>query len=1034
MPEITRNQMTMLMKRLLTSLLILISAMSLWSCSAHYAHVRIVTSEGQSIEKEVRLKGVNPLRLRMSKQDLAGVDSIYVTPDFAHANAGDDGFFLNSMGYLTYFLPDRPDTSTWISRRHPIKMQGIKTPAGCYLAVFDTYRFHIRSRIDVKKDHYSNTLIYLLDGVPADQDLSLSFYEIKGKDATYSDMGKLYRKLFVEGKIAPLKEKAAKRPLLRYAIDNPEVRIRMGWKPVPTPVEDQTPENEPEMRVKVTFDRVCDIVDALKAEGVDKAQLTLVGWNLKGHDGRFPTVFPPEPTLGGRERLLNLIPYAQQNGYQIVPHICTGDSYRVSEDFDEADVAKKADGTLDTRAVYGAGRMYQLCPKVSYEKFAQTINDSLRAYGFRGIEYNDVYSIIPPVTCHDPNHPLTSEQAAEYDRLILQDGVDKIGGIASEGGFDHVADVLDFCLYTSIEGLIGLGFRKNRDRFVPIWNLIYNGYIYSCPFSQSVNYPVKDPVYAMKMQEYGGHPTFYYYSAHRDDSKNWIGTLTQDLRCETEEELQASVAAIKEGYDYLKEYGYIQYLTMEDHCEVAPDVFRTTYSDGTRTYCNYSDHPVTVEGVAIPAQNWRTVKGSEAMQTTRISVKDTMLAAVPDTMWVNLEKGERTVLSGPMAPPSKGLYQMNGFEVFKNGDNRFVFGRENLKGGQYMVAWRICGGVKVLQEARKIPADYRNKPLYARITIRHDRNIRFYYAHEPHEHFDAAGWDSFSGVMDANVVKHKGPDGSKGAWMAALKGKGPEGRPIENKLDPMESELVATIPNAPGRRFSCQGLAIQGDTAIIIRDKGWCEIYDMKGRKTLSFYKLEGNDSHCNNAVFGKARGSRFPLLYISEDNGGHACLVTDIGMESAGIVQKIYYDTDGADYPGPFDWMVDRENGFLYTYGGTRWQKRWIKRFPLPPADIPEVHLTAADALQTLYYDEVGIGQGGFVQDGRIYLTAGYPPYYCKLHVYDGQSGRQLLCQDLRELRHEPEGMDIVGDSLYVVFWCGDEGTKIYRFHLGGK
>ncbi len=415
----------------------------------------------------------------------------------------------------------------------------------------------------------------------------------------------------------------------------------------------------------------------------------------------------------------------------------------------------------------------------------------------------------------------------------------------------------------------------------------------------------------------------------------------------------------------------------------------------------------------------------------KVSVKDTFLTVVPDTLWVNLERGERTVLSGPLAPPQRGLYQLNGYQVFRNDANRFVFGRENLPGGEYMVAWRICGGVKVLQEARKIPRAYRRKRLYARITIRHDSNLRFYYAEEQHAHLDAAGWDSFSGVMDAKVVRHKGADGTKGAWMAALRGRGPEGRPAKDRLKPMKAELVATVPNTPGRRYSCQGLAVKGDTAIIIRDKGWCELFDLKAQRSLSFYKLEGNDSHCNNAVFGQAKGSIFPLLYISEDNGGHACLVTDIGLEEARIVQRIYYDTDGADYPGPFDWMVDRERGCLYTYGGSRWQKRWIKRFPLPSAQIPEVHLRPEDALQTIYYDEVGIGQGGFVKDGRIYLTAGYPPYYCKLHVYDAQSGVQLLQQDLRELKYEPEGMDVQDGWLYMVFWCGDEGTKIYKFKL---
>ncbi len=414
-------------------------------------------------------------------------------------------------------------------------------------------------------------------------------------------------------------------------------------------------------------------------------------------------------------------------------------------------------------------------------------------------------------------------------------------------------------------------------------------------------------------------------------------------------------------------------------------------------------------------------------QEVTMSVKDTLLPEVKDTMWVHLDRGERTVISGVLGAPGKGLYEMSGWQVFKDDDNRFVFGRENLPGGQYLVAWRICKGVTVMQEVRKLPRSARKDPVYLRITIRHDRNIRFYCAMEPHGHFNADGWDSFSGVCDAGIVKHPGKDGSKGAWSARFIGKGPAGRAPKSRLKPMDAEQIASIPRTCP--YSSQGLAIQGDTAIIIRDKGWCEIYDLKARKSISLYKLEGNDSHCNNAVFGCERGSLFPLLYISEDNGGHACLVTDIGMDGSRIVQRIYYDSDRTDYPGPFDWMVDREEGLLYTYGGSRWQKRWIKCFPLPKADVPEIHLKREDAIRTLYYDEVGIGQGGFVRDGKIYLTAGYPPYYCKLHVYDARSGKQLLCQDLRELEYEPEGIEFHNGQMHIVFWCGEKGTRIYRF-----
>lgn len=401
---------------------------------------------------------------------------------------------------------------------------------------------------------------------------------------------------------------------------------------------------------------------------------------------------------------------------------------------------------------------------------------------------------------------------------------------------------------------------------------------------------------------------------------------------------------------------------------------------------------------------------------------------------MNLDSGERFLYSSTLQPPGCGRWRMTGYQVVRDGNNRFVFGRENLPGGQYMVAWRICGGVKVLQEAEKLPRKYRNRPIYGRVTIRHDKNVRFYYSPEPLDPSEAEGWNGFSGVMDAGIVKHRGPEGRTGVSFSVFSGKGPEGWPFKNSIEPFPVQKIASIPVQEGRRHSCQGLAIQGDTAVIIRDKGWCEIYDLRVGKTLSFYKLEGNDSHCNNAVFGTEKlsaGSVFPLLYISEDNGGHACLVTEIGMDSSRIVQRIYYDTDGSDYPGPVDWMVDRGEGYLYTYGGSRWKERWVKRFPLPSADIPEAHLKPEDALWTMYYDEVGIGQGGFVQDGRIYLTAGYPPYYCKLHVYDISSGRQILCQDLRDLKHEPEGMDIKDGRLYTVFWGRDAGTEIHAFEL---
>lgn len=61
-------------------------------------------------------------------------------------------------------------------------------------------------------------------------------------------------------------------------MEAPEVRIRQAWKPVPSPVPYQTPENEPPLMPVVTFDRVADIAREFKRQGVDKAEFCLVGW------------------------------------------------------------------------------------------------------------------------------------------------------------------------------------------------------------------------------------------------------------------------------------------------------------------------------------------------------------------------------------------------------------------------------------------------------------------------------------------------------------------------------------------------------------------------------------------------------------------------------------------------------------------------------------------------------------------------------------------------------------------------------------
>jgi len=594
------------------------AALLLVSCTGRVAPadvtLRFAYSDGTCLTKEVPLgRKSDRLVLHVDRKDLTGLDTLTVIPSFSASIPACDGYFVFPGGNAALFNAERPDqrivASTYKrvyrggSNQMPISV--LKTPESCYLEHWKTYRFDAIPFLIYQNGTYRHEIKLLMFNVGEPyEDFEVDFYPLSGDDASYSGAGRLYRKIqLAAGNIVPLREKVKGRPELEYVVRYPEIRIRQGWKPVPCSVEHQTLENEPEMRVKVTFDKVGEIIDSLKAAGVEGAQLTLVGWNISGHDGRFPTVFPADPRLGGMEGLKRLIAKAQREGFQIVPHVCTGDAYEISPEWDPDDLTLFPDSTNISPAVYGGGRMFKLCYRASYEKFIRPLSDSLAALGFRGLAYNDVYSIIPPPVCTNPHHPMNSAEAQEYAWKTLEYMGDKMGGIASEGGYDFLSPLLDFALYPTMLRFDQMHPERLLDTFFPIWHIVYDGSIPSCPMSQAINFNIKGPE-GMKLVEYGGHPTYYFYSAHRDDARNWMGTTTLDLKVDTQEDLVAAVKAIRYGYDYLRQYGDLQYEFMEDHSEIAPGVFRSVYSDGTETICNYNSDPFVYKDREVAGESF----------------------------------------------------------------------------------------------------------------------------------------------------------------------------------------------------------------------------------------------------------------------------------------------------------------------------------------------------------------------------------------------------------------------------------------------
>jgi hypothetical protein len=552
-------------------------------------------------------KNDNSIVFKLDHMLFSDAEILTVHCDTFNAKAGDDGYYLFSHGRrakgspITYFK-QRNDSELVIEDASTSHFT-VKKADATYLTMFDrVYRFACAG--DCKDNNYRIYLKFDFNIQPATDDIELCVYTFPaGSD--YNCVAKFIRELKLKnGEIRPLAEKCAERDALEYMRGAATIRIRMGWKPMPSPVPHQTVENEPHMHVACTFARVREIADELKKQGVKKANLCLVGWNIKGHDGRWPQAFPVEEDLGGEEELKKTVAHVQNLGYMITCHTNSSDCYEIADCFDKNELSYLKDGITPTgghgRGWSGGLAFHQCLP---YQlKTAQKILPRVRDIGFCGIHYVDVITIESPRPCFSPAHPCSMKEAMDHNLKIMRLASDIFGGFSSEGCMEYTLGVLDYSLYGYFDREVE---SEMFDTFIPMWELIYHGitlYNYS---STTVNYTIKGAKERIDAILFGGSPTFYYYSKFVDTTgANWMGET--DLLANDEKQLRESVAAIKRACDEFDEYR--QLIFMKSFERLDNGLCVVTYEDGTIVIGNYSDKDTVYNGITIPALDVKIIK------------------------------------------------------------------------------------------------------------------------------------------------------------------------------------------------------------------------------------------------------------------------------------------------------------------------------------------------------------------------------------------------------------------------------------------
>ncbi len=533
-----------------------------------------------------------------------GVKTFEIVPSFAVAHTGDAGYFLMPDGILGAFHEQNGSLESSENRNY-MPFYGMKTPHDTFCMIAKGMSWRYSTKVEAKDGTYQMSHCYNLGGDVPYEDFVLEFTFLSGK-AEYPQMARVYRDWqLTRGAVQPIRERMKKWPEVGAAATNVEIRIRQGWKPVPSPVPFQTKYNEPPVHAAVTFDRCCDIVREMKRQGVNHAEICLVGWNKGGHDGAYPQLFPVEPVLGGEEKMRRFIALSNAEGFQTVCHTCFYSAYMIADDFDEEYLLKERDGSLQqSHYDWGGGRPFRTCPQRAHERYTRKNMQIMKDFGFHGLHYHDVYSILPPRICYDPRHPCSPADSLKWYVKQMEVTREMVGGTQSEGPFDGFAGNLDFCIYGYFYPLEKDDYAKMpmADRHVPLFQLVYHGIILSNPFTGTLNYPVKAPHKRLKFIEFGGRPLFVWYANFLTGKSNWMGK--EDLTCATDDELRAGVAAIKRGYDEFEQLADLQFEFMDDHRMLTDSVSLTSYSDGTRVVVNHGAADYSFEGVVVPAGDW----------------------------------------------------------------------------------------------------------------------------------------------------------------------------------------------------------------------------------------------------------------------------------------------------------------------------------------------------------------------------------------------------------------------------------------------
>jgi len=246
----------------------------------------------------------------------------------------------------------------------------------------------------------------------------------------YVDLAKRYRRhAIATGRFVSLHEKIARNPAVARLLGAPVVHTSILYHIQPESSyyhKDDLAKNHQ----LVTFDARAKDLQALAANGITNAYVHLDGWGLRGYDNLHPDVLPPCPEAGGWDGMKRFAEVCDQLGYLFAIHDQYRDYYLDARSYDDRHTLIEESGRRPSGSTWYGGRQSILCPSLAAGHVRKNHSGILgHDVKLRGA-YLDVFSVVPPEECYNPEHPVTRTECLRYRGECL-DSVRAWGGIVS---------------------------------------------------------------------------------------------------------------------------------------------------------------------------------------------------------------------------------------------------------------------------------------------------------------------------------------------------------------------------------------------------------------------------------------------------------------------------------------------------------------------------------------------------------------------------------------------------------------------------